>query len=151
MNTKSFFLTVALLSVTAHTGKCQPAITTPPQSQTNIAGTTATFTVEATGTAPLFYQWRFYSDLADQTNSTLVLTNVQSVNAGPYTVIVTNVDGATNAVATLTVWVPPKIISVNPGSQSVSLGANITFIGSANGVPPPAYQWRLNQNDPPRP
>ena len=36
-----------------------PVITTQPQPQTVIAGNSATFTVTATGTAPLAYQWRF--------------------------------------------------------------------------------------------
>jgi hypothetical protein len=59
----------------------QPVITSPPQSQTNIAGTTVTFSVEATDPLPVFYQWQFNSaDLTDQTNTTLVLTNVQTAN-----------------------------------------------------------------------
>src|SRR5207244_4148451 len=35
-----------------------PAITTQPASQMVVAGQTATFTVAATGTAPLSYQWQ---------------------------------------------------------------------------------------------
>src|SRR5256885_14133591 len=35
-----------------------PSITTQPASQTVTAGQMATFTVVATGTAPLSYQWR---------------------------------------------------------------------------------------------
>src|SRR5437762_11337347 len=35
-----------------------PTITTQPASQTVTAGQTATFTVTATGTAPLSYQWQ---------------------------------------------------------------------------------------------
>ena len=51
------------------TGFAQPVITKQPQSCTNVVGTTATFTVEATGTDPLAYQWQKlsgnWSDLAD--------------------------------------------------------------------------------------
>ena len=36
----------------------QPVITTQPQDQTNVIGTTATFWVQATGTEPLAYQWQ---------------------------------------------------------------------------------------------
>jgi hypothetical protein len=36
-----------------------PSITTPPQNQALAAGAAATFSVTATGTPPLFYQWRF--------------------------------------------------------------------------------------------
>jgi len=34
-----------------------PSITAQPQSRTNLAGTTATFSVTASGTGPLSYQW----------------------------------------------------------------------------------------------
>lgn len=36
-----------------------PAITTQPQNQNVAAGGSVTFTVQATGTEPLSYQWRF--------------------------------------------------------------------------------------------
>ena len=45
-------------------GFSQPIITTQPQSQTNVAGTDATFSVAATGAPPLNYQWQFYSSKA---------------------------------------------------------------------------------------
>src|ERR1700758_5830485 len=35
-----------------------PSITTQPANQTVMAGQTATFTIVATGTAPLTYQWQ---------------------------------------------------------------------------------------------
>jgi len=40
-----------------NTGGVAPTITTQPQSQTVMVGATATFSVVATGTAPLSYQW----------------------------------------------------------------------------------------------
>src|SRR5271168_5514763 len=39
------------------TGDTTPTITTQPQSQSVMVGSTATFSVVATGTAPLSYQW----------------------------------------------------------------------------------------------
>src|SRR6266850_4166898 len=98
------FLILSLLLAAVSIGFCQPVITNQPSSLTNIAATTATFSVGATGTEPLHYQWQFYaSDLTDKTNSSLVLTNVQTGNGGNYTVVVTNVEGAvTSDVATLT-------------------------------------------------
>src|SRR5947209_17555624 len=98
------FLILSLLLAAVSIGFCQPVITNQPSSLTNIAGTSATFSVGAAGTEPLHYQWQFYaSDLTNKTNSSLVLTNVQTANAGSYTVLVTNAEGAvTSAVATLT-------------------------------------------------
>src|SRR6266699_5618006 len=102
MNPKPI-LFAAFLSAAAYTGTSQPVITTQPQSQTNIVGTTATFSVEATDALPIFYQWQFNSsDLPDQTNNTLILTNVQTGNEGPYMVVATNANGAViSIVATL--------------------------------------------------
>jgi hypothetical protein len=54
-----------------------PAITTQPQSQTLIGGSTALFTVATTSTTPLSYQWRRNSgNIAGATNTSLALTNV---------------------------------------------------------------------------
>src|SRR5437016_2869957 len=121
MKTKTNFLAAGILLAALLTGFGQPVITTEPQSQTNVVGTDATFTVLATGTDPLAYQWRFSTfDLAGKTNQTLILTNVQTANAGSYVVAITNVTGAvTSAVAILTVLVPPTITR-QPTNQSVS-------------------------------
>jgi hypothetical protein len=131
-------------------GLAQPTITVQPQSQTNVVGTDATFTVTASGTMPLAYQWQwgvsgYFYDRTDCTNTTLVLTNVGSSDALDYRVIVTNVDGAiTSDVATLTVIVPPTNAKVNPTNSSVSLGANVTMRVTAGGTPPLGYQWCVN-------
>jgi len=84
------------------------AITSYPQSVTNQPGTTATFTVGATG-AVLGYQWyRGPYPLAGQTNSSLVLTNVSATDAGTYCVTVSALSDSTNACATLTVLCLPS-------------------------------------------
>ncbi|MDW8310320.1 MAG: fibronectin type III domain-containing protein, partial [Verrucomicrobiales bacterium] len=54
-----------------------PLITQQPQDQTVVAGQNATFSVVAGGSAPLFYQWRFYgTNLPGATGSVLTLSNV---------------------------------------------------------------------------
>ena len=115
MKAKTLFTSFGILLVTTLAGFCQPVITTDPQSQTNLAGTDATFTVMATGTAPLAYQWRLSTfELAGKTNDTLIVANVQTANAGSYAVVITNVDGAvTSVVATLTIspTSPPLLLA----------------------------------------
>ncbi len=76
-------------------GKCftpePPVITTQPTNQTVVAGQTATFSVSASGTQPLSYQWTFdTTNIAAGTNATLILTDVQSNQAGVYAVMVSN-------------------------------------------------------------
>ncbi|MEI7729643.1 MAG: immunoglobulin domain-containing protein [Verrucomicrobiota bacterium] len=119
-----------------------PVITTQPQSQVRVPGTTASFSVAATGTAPLGYRWRFNNtNLVWATNSTLTLNNVQSVNAGYYQVIVSNTAGTvTSTVATLTVVYPPAITG-QPQSQTCAAGTMASFNVTATGTAPLAYQW----------
>jgi hypothetical protein len=119
----------------------QPVITAEPQSLTNVVGTTAAFSVTATGAEPLNYEWeQNAAPLSFGTNAELILTNIQTSRAGNYIVVITNLEGAaTSAVATLTVWIPPTIKPLT--NQSVSLGANVTFRSSVSGTSPFHYQW----------
>ena len=80
-----------------------PAIVMQPQSQVIAKGSNATFTVTATGTSPLSYQWFFNNtNLSGATNFSFTRNNVQSTNAGNYFVVVTNVVGSvTSSVAVL--------------------------------------------------
>jgi hypothetical protein len=90
-------------------GKCPPiappVITAQPTNQTMTAGGTASFSVTATGSLPLTYQWSLNTvNLSGATNATLALTNVQSSQAGNYAVLVGNAGGSilsSNAVLTV--------------------------------------------------
>ena len=75
-----------------------PSIVLQPVSQTNYVGRTVNFSVEADGTAPLVYQWYFNSDtaLSGGTNTTLTLSNIQTNDAGGYSVVVANTIGFRN-------------------------------------------------------
>ncbi len=85
-----------------------PAITDQPASATVNVSSNATFTVTATGTEPLSYQWmKDGGNLNEATNAFLTLLNVQGNQAGNYTVVITNAWGSvTSSVATLTVNCP---------------------------------------------
>lgn len=86
-------------------GDVPPSIITPPQSQTVLVGSNATFSVVAYGTAPLSYQWRFNgTNIPGATLTNYTRVNAQTNDSGNYAVVVTNVAGSiTSAVATLTV------------------------------------------------
>jgi hypothetical protein len=99
-----------------------PSITVGPASRTNTTGTTATFTVSATGTSPLSYQWRKNTtnltnagNVSGVTTTNLTLTNLALGDAGNYTVVISNGSGAiTSSIAVLTVMCPG--ITVEPAS-----------------------------------
>src|SRR5262249_9437049 len=91
-----------------------PLITSSPNAITITNGNTASFSVTAQGTEPLGYQWYFdvTNRLEQETNSTLVLSNVALFQAGSYQVVVSNAYGSvTSAPAQLTVLLPATILS----------------------------------------
>jgi subtilase family serine protease len=107
-----------------------PLIVAQPQNQTNSVGSSALFSVAATACTPLTFQWFFNNTaLADQTNSTLTLSNLTSAAAGNYFAVATASGGSTTSVvATLTVnilVVKPVIISVT-GNVDGAVTMNLT-------------------------
>jgi len=129
-----------------------PTITGQPQSRTNGVGTTATFTVTAVGTDPLWYQWRRAGtnllnggSISGVASNVLTLANVQTSDAVTnYSVVVTNYLGAvTSSVASLTVVVPASI-TTQPVTQTVDAGTDVTFTVGAAGTAPFTYQWYWN-------
>lgn len=128
-----------------------PGIVVPPQNQTVSEGSNVTFTVNASGTPPLSYQWQFGgTNLDGASTSVLSLPNVATSQAGDYTVTITNAFGWTNtSPATLTVKPPviPPAITTNPISQTAIEGTLVAFTVAASGTEPLSYQWQFNGAD----
>ena len=82
-----------------------PLITGQPSNRVVQVGGTAVFSVQASGTEPFNYQWRFNSlDLPGANNRVLIISNAQPANSGRYQVTVNNLAGsATSIDVTLTV------------------------------------------------
>ena len=104
------------------------SISQSPQSRTNCQGSTVSFTVTASGSAPLYYQWRKNSNdltnggnISGATSQTLVITNITTSDAASYDVVVYNACGIVTSAppAVLTVNIPPAI-STQPQSQTVA-------------------------------
>jgi hypothetical protein len=140
----------ALVALTSFQASAQtpaaPAITTQPASLTVATGATAAFTVVATGTAPLSYQW-FKNDTAisSATTAALTLNAVSATDAANYTVKITNTVGTvTSNIAALTVTPPPitaPVITTQPTSLTVAAGAAATFSVTATGTGTLNYSW----------
>jgi alpha-tubulin suppressor-like RCC1 family protein len=135
---------------------CEPlasaaVINQQPHSTNVLAGSNATFTVGASGTAPLRYRWMFNgTNLANggrvsgATSSNLLITAVIAGDAGGYRVVVSNsISSVTSVVATLTVLLPPGITN-QPASQVTSIGSTVAFSVGASGSEPLVYRWRKN-------
>ena len=104
----------------------------------------------ATGTGTLTNQWQGdfgtgWNDLYRETNSTLVVVNVQT--EADYRVVVSDAIGTTTSdVAHLYVTAPPAkpSITAQPTNSSVSLGATAVNRVGVSGTSPFSYQWRFN-------
>ena len=109
-------------------------------------GSTASFSVVATGAPTLTYHWKFNGNpVSGGTTATLTLTNVSDSQAGDYTVVVAgNGSGSvTNTPpAVLTVLNPP-VINSQPQNQVVTNGDQAIFSVGANGTNL-TYQWSSN-------
>lgn len=135
------------LALTA--GPILPTIVVGLEDQTVEAGDSVTFTVVATGSDPLTYEWiRFHPSLydypaviAEATASTYVIPFAQPPDSGAYQVNVTNGAGTVASAATLVVTVTRPTILSHPESQAARVGATVTFRGLAEGSPPLTYEW----------
>src|SRR5207249_1280877 len=126
-----------------------PTITTQPASQTVTAGQRATFTVTATGTAPLSYQWQKNGTAIGGATAASYTTPATTAadNGDLFTVVVSNAAiGRTCCSARLTVPAAPvaPTITRQPASQTVSAGQTATFTVTATGTAPLSYQWQKN-------
>lgn len=83
-----------------------PSISEQPHSEGTAIGQTIGFMVQAYGTGPLGFTWRFNGTaIAGATNTWFALDNVQPPNAGVYSVVITNAYGSvTSALANLLVY-----------------------------------------------
>jgi hypothetical protein len=138
---------VALLTVKA--AVMVPSISVQPVSQSLTAGQSATFSVVATGTGPLTYQWsRNGSPISGAISAsyTTAVTRV-SDNGALFNVRVSNTaGGATSSTATLSVKasVIAPTITMQPLAQSVTAGQAATFSVATTGTAPMTYQWSRN-------
>ena len=128
-----------------------PCITQQPVTQTVTAGSNVIFSVSASGSATVGFQWqRENVNISGETGSTLALNDVQLSSSGSYRVIVSNSAGSvTSQVAILTVTLPasPPTITQQPLSQTVNEGSDASFTVGVTGNPLPAYQWQFNGGD----
>lgn len=104
-----------------------PTITQQPQGGTVSRGDNAVFTVAATGTAPLNYQWRFNgNNISGATTSVFTKINVEPTDAGSYSVVVSNATASvtsTDAALSLSAC----LISLQNITVTNGINASLTF------------------------
>ncbi len=142
-------VTSSQATLTVNAVAVAPAITTQPSNQSVTAGQTAMFSVAATGTAPLSYQWRKNSsNISGAMAASYITPATTTTDSGSkFDVVVSNsVGSVTSGQATLTVnaaAVAPAI-TTQPSNQTVTAGQTATFSVAASGSAPLTYQWQKN-------
>jgi hypothetical protein len=131
-----------------------PRVTTQPSGETVAVGQSATFSVTASGTAPLSYRWsRNGVKISGATSSSYTLASAAMAdNGATFQCVVSNTVGTTTSVpATLTVTnnqSPTAIITTPTVGTRYRGGQTITFAGSAadrqqGTLPANAFTWEV--------
>ncbi|OAI46317.1 hypothetical protein AYO44_11490 [Planctomycetaceae bacterium SCGC AG-212-F19] len=136
----------AIASVTVQAAVTAPSIATQPTSTTVTSGQSVTFSVGASGTAPLTYQWQ-KSINGTWTNvgtnaATYSIASAAAADAGSYRVVVSNTAGsATSNTVTLTVNPVPTLPAPwkdtdigSPAKRGSASATNGTFTVKGGGA-----------------
>jgi hypothetical protein len=121
-----------------------PAITKQPVGASIAFGGSHVFSVTATGTGPLSYQWyRGGLLLSGGTSSTYTISSARSEDSGDYTVKVTNMVTTVTSTpaAKLTVTGGPPAIAADPASIAVVFGVNSSLTAKVRSTLNFSYQW----------
>ncbi|KAL9825753.1 roundabout homolog 3 isoform 3-T3 [Geothlypis trichas] len=125
----------------------RPAFGKRPQNQVVLVEGTAEFACEVMGDPQPAARWRKeegemplgrWEVLPD---NTLRISRLQVEDEGTYTCVADNSVGRSEASGTLTVHVPPQLVS-GPHDQAVTPGQSVTFQCQSKGNPPPAVFWQ---------
>lgn len=123
-----------------------PTIATQPAAVASTVGSTATFTVAASGLG-LTYEWfRNNVVIPGATFATFALGNLTLADAGSYRVDVANLGGtmSSNTVTLAANAATPPVITTQPVAQIVAGGGAFTLSVAATGSAPLSYQWSRN-------
>lgn len=126
-----------------------PNVVSQPTAQTVLVGQTATFSLSASGFAPLTYQW-LKDGVAIPAATAATYTTPAAAKADDgsmYSVVVTNRLGSlTSAAAPLNVQWAPSVLT-QPADLTVIAGQAASFTVAVDGNPAPTYQWQRDLTD----
>ncbi|GGA40037.1 beta-1,3-glucanase family protein [Dyella nitratireducens] len=122
-----------------------PVIIVPPVNEATTSGYPATFSVVASGSGTLSYQWSDASGpIAGATSATYTTPATTAANNGDtYTVTIGSSYGTvTSTPVTLSVDAPANVvITTQPAAQAVVDGQSATLSVAVTGSPAITYQW----------
>ncbi len=126
-----------------------PVVVSDPADRTVKEPNAVVFSVRASGSPPLSYQWRINGTPVDGATAWdyTYSPTAQSDDGSVFDAIVTGPGGSvTSDVAVLTVTPShqPPHITLQPADRTVTAPAAVAFSVRATGDPPLSYQWRRN-------
>jgi subtilase family serine protease len=138
---------VALLNVGA-----VPSVLTQPTNLTLLTGSVAIFSVSASGSPALSFQWKKNGSnlvngtgISGATTNVLSLTGITTNSSANYSLVITNVFGVvTSSIAVLNVVLPPTISSSSLTNRTLECGSNVSYTVTLGGTTPLAIQWSLD-------
>ena len=118
-----------------------PVITSGPVPRQVTVGSMATFSVQATGTAPLAYSWlKEGVAISGATNAVYSIPAVALSDAGNYSVRVSNAEGGVdssvvaltvNAASTISYSLKSSVPSIGPVAGKLTLTADLNYAKEA--------------------
>ncbi|MBP5463378.1 MAG: hypothetical protein J6Y20_14830 [Lachnospiraceae bacterium] len=132
----------------------KPRITTQPVDKSLLVGSTAKFTIAATGKATLTYQWQYRkNETSDWANSgqtgaktdTLLVSTTAALHGYQFRCIATDGNGQKSYSKTVTLTLKPRI-TTQPVDKSVTAGSTAKFTVAATGKATLTYQWQYRKN-----
>ena len=122
----------------------EPTISTQPIGGTGCTGTSFGFTVGASGTGTLTYQWRRNGvDISGATGTTYTIASIVPTSGAFYDCVVTNDCGSTTSSPAQLIVVPSAQVVTQPQPVLTCLGSPATFSITWDGDSP-TFQWRRN-------
>lgn len=137
-----------------YNGAATLTITNQPVNASVAVGQPVTFSVSASGAAPITYQWQKNStNIPNATGAAYTIQQTKLTDAGQYRVIVSNASGSvTSSAATLTVIsnaLPVAEIMTPAAGTTYVAGTNIGFSGKGTDpedgtLPAQSFSWEIN-------
>jgi uncharacterized repeat protein (TIGR03803 family) len=129
-----------------------PVITSQPTNEALLVGMPGNFSVSIAPNSLMFYQWQFNGTnlidggkISGSATSALTISDVTALNAGTYSVILSNAAGVLpSSSASLTIVPSAPVIVLQPTNQDVLPGAPATFGVGVVGNTPYSFRWQLN-------
>jgi hypothetical protein len=153
-DTGDFFMTGSGFGSTA--ANAAPVVDANPTNQTVAAGSTVTFTADATATPAATVQWQVSTDggstfnnIAGATSTTLSFTTALGQSGNKYQAVFTNGIGSPAKTTAATLTVAPAVVSgptitQNPSNVTATAGDTATFTAAATGTPTLTVQWQVS-------